>query len=140
MPPPQQPPETIFYDGHCALCHRLVRFVLQHDRSGTAFRFAPLQGRTFQEKVPLGQRPGVPASMAVETHNASLLVRSDACVHVLRRLGGGWRLIASLLAAVPRPLRDAFYNFIARIRYRVFGRRDALCPTVPPGLRQRFDP
>ena len=114
-------------------------FVLKHDRSGTAFRFAPLQGETFQAKVPVDRRTGVLGSIAVETDD-SLLVRSDACIHVLRRLGGGWRIIAALVTAIPRPLRDAFYNLLARIRYRVFGRRDDLCPTVPPELRQRFDP
>jgi predicted DCC family thiol-disulfide oxidoreductase YuxK len=132
-------PGTIFYDGHCALCHRAVKFVLRHDRAGTAFRFAPLQGETFLARVPADRRGGVPDSMAVETGDASLLIRSDACIHVLRRLGGGWRIVAALVALIPRPLRDAAYALIARIRYRAFGRRDDLCPTVPAELRERFD-
>jgi predicted DCC family thiol-disulfide oxidoreductase YuxK len=82
----------------------------------------------------------MPDSMVVETQDASLLVRSDACIHILRRLGGGWRIIATLGAVIPRPLRDGFYNFAARIRYRVFGRSDNMCPIVPPELRERFDP
>ncbi len=139
MPPPQQPPDIVFYDGHCALCHRAVKFVLKRDRSG-AFRFAPFQGKTFLAMVPAAQRAGVPDSIAVRTYDASLLVRSDACVHVLRRLGGGWRVAAALIASIPRPLRDAFYDFIAHIRYRAFGRRRDLCPTVPIELRERFDP
>jgi predicted DCC family thiol-disulfide oxidoreductase YuxK len=138
LPPPQQT-EIIFYDGHCGLCHRAVTFVLKHDRSGTAFRFAPLQGTTFQERVPAGQRTNLPDSMAVQTASGALLLRSDAWLHILRRLGGGWRVGAALVAVVQRPLRDAFYNSIARIRYRVFGRRDELCPIVPAELRKRFD-
>ncbi len=140
MSPLSQQPETVFYDGHCGLCHRAVRFVLKRDRSGAAFRFAPLQGETFQARVPVDRRAGVPDSMAVLTDDAWLLMRSDACIHILRRLGGGWRIMAALAAAIPRPLRDAFYNIIARTRYRAFGRRDDLCPTVPPELRKRFDP
>ncbi len=48
--------------------------------------------------------------------------------------------MAAFMAVVPRPLRDVVYDFVARIRYRVFGRRDDLCPDVPPDLRARFDP
>jgi predicted DCC family thiol-disulfide oxidoreductase YuxK len=130
----------IFYDGHCRLCHCAVKFVLKHDRTGTAFRFAPLQGETFQARGGIDRRGGMPDSLAVETHDGALLVRSDACVHVLGRLGGGWKIIAAALAVIPHPLRDAFYNLAARIRYRAFGRRDDLCPIVPPELRERFDP
>ncbi|HEY9141173.1 MAG TPA: DCC1-like thiol-disulfide oxidoreductase family protein [Bryobacteraceae bacterium] len=140
MPLLPQHSEIVFYDGHCGLCHRAVKFVLTHDRSGTAFRFSPLQGETFQARVPVDRRGGVPDSMAVETHDGALLMRSDACVHVLRRLGGGWRIIAALVAVIPRPLRDGLYALLARIRNRVFGRRDDLCPSVPPELRGRFDP
>lgn len=140
MPLAETQPETIFYDGHCALCHGTVKFVLRRDRSGAAFRFAPLQGETFQRRVPRAQRQTVPDSMVVLTPTISLLVRSDAIVHIFRRLGGVWRVIAGILAVIPRPLRDAGYNLIARIRYRVFGKRDDLCPVVPPELRARFDP
>ncbi|HKV05191.1 MAG TPA: DCC1-like thiol-disulfide oxidoreductase family protein [Candidatus Acidoferrales bacterium] len=132
--------ELLFYDGHCALCHRAVRFVLKHDRTGKAFRFAPLQGATFTLQVPPGQRANLPDSVVVLTRGGKLLVRSNAFLHIFRRLGGGWKILAGVLAVIPRPLRDAVYNFIARIRYRVFGTREEMCPIVPPDLRARFDP
>jgi len=131
--------EILFYDGHCGLCHRTVKFLLRHDGAG-AFRFAPLQGETFDRMVPPEQRAGLPDSFVVRTSDGALLVRSNAFMRILRRLGGGWKALASLLAVVPRPLRDAVYDFVARIRYRVFGRREELCPTVPAEWRKRFDP
>jgi predicted DCC family thiol-disulfide oxidoreductase YuxK len=140
VPPFAEKTETLFYDGHCALCHGTVQFVLERDRTGAAFRFAPLQGETFQAQVPLEQRAGLPDSLVIRTADGSLLARSDAVVHILQRLGGGWRVPASILAAIPRGLRDAVYDFIARVRYRVFGKRKDLCPIVPPDLRGRFDP
>ena len=140
MSPTASDAEILFYDGHCGLCHRAVKFVLKHDRSGRAFRFAPLQGATFQSRVPAADRADLPDSVVVLTADGSLLVRSDAFVHILRRLGGGWRILAGVLAVVPRPLRDVGYNFIARTRYSVFGKRDDLCPIVPADLRARFDP
>jgi predicted DCC family thiol-disulfide oxidoreductase YuxK len=140
MPPVDPSTEMLFYDGHCALCHGAVKFVLRHDRSGSAFRFAPLGGETFQSKVPTSQRAALPDSVVVLTSDGRLLTRSDAFVHILRRLGGGQKALAGVLALVPRPVRDVAYNLIARIRYRVFGRREEVCPLVPPEQRKRFDP
>jgi len=130
----------LFYDGHCALCHGAVKFVLKHDRSGNAFRFAPLGGETFVSKVPAVVQGGLPDSIVVLTGDGRLLTRSDAFVHILRRVGGGLKSLGGALAIIPRPMRDFGYDFVARIRYKVFGRRDEVCPLVPPELRKRFDP
>ncbi|MGA8223253.1 MAG: DCC1-like thiol-disulfide oxidoreductase family protein [Candidatus Acidiferrales bacterium] len=132
--------ETIFYDGHCALCHTTVKFVLKHDRSGNAFRFAPLQGETFRAQVPEELRRELPDSVVLRTADGALLARSDAMIYILKRLGGGWKIQAAILAVIPRPVRDGMYDFIARIRYRVFGTREDLCPVILPAQRQRFDP
>jgi predicted DCC family thiol-disulfide oxidoreductase YuxK len=132
--------ETLFYDGHCALCHGTVKFVLKYEKGGAAFRFAPLQGSTFQALVPAEKRAGLPDSIVIRTSEGSLLVRSDAALHILQRLSGGWRVLAAILATVPRVVRDAGYDFIAGVRYRVFGKREELCPIVPSELRARFDP
>jgi predicted DCC family thiol-disulfide oxidoreductase YuxK len=67
------------------------------------------------------------------------VVRSDAFLHILRRLGGWWKILAALVSVVPRPVRDAVYDFVARVRFRIFGRRDEVCPVMPPELRARFD-
>jgi predicted DCC family thiol-disulfide oxidoreductase YuxK len=131
--------DILFYDGHCGLCHGAVKFVLRHDREGR-LRFAPLQGETFQERVSSDRRTGLPDSVVVLTAKGDLFVRSDAFLHIFLQLGGGWRMLAKALGIVPRAIRDAVYNFVARIRYRIFGRRDDLCPLVPAALRERFLP
>jgi predicted DCC family thiol-disulfide oxidoreductase YuxK len=138
--PVAQESEYIFYDGHCGLCHRAVKFVLKHDRSGNTFRFAPLQGETIQSHIPAERRASLPDTFVVLTRDGTLLMRSNASLHILERLGGGWRILANILRVFPRGLRDLMYDFVARIRYRLFGRRDDLCPVVPPNLRARFDP
>lgn len=132
-------PEILFYDGHCGLCHRAVRFVLAEDRDGTWFRFAPLQGETFQKLVSAEQRRMLPDSVVVMTADGKLLARSDAFLHIFRRLGGGWKVLADTLSIVPRGLRDFVYDLVARVRYPIFGRREDLCPVMPPELRRRFD-
>ena len=132
--------EYLFYDGHCGLCHRAVKFVLRHDLDGRAFRFAPLQGSTFLARVAAERRVGLPDSVVVLTRDGELLVRS-ACVLAYFSAIGRWvGVVAAILSVVPRGLRDFVYDFIARIRYRVFGKREDLCPIVPVELRARFDP
>lgn len=131
--------ETIFYDGHCGLCHGAVRFVLAEDRSGQAFRFAPLQGDTFRARVPEGERAQLPDTIVVDTADGGLLIRSDAVVHILARLGGIWRLLAGIIGLVPASLRDAGYDAVARIRHRLFRAPIDTCPLVPLSLRPRFD-
>jgi predicted DCC family thiol-disulfide oxidoreductase YuxK len=132
-------PEVLFYDGHCALCHGAVRFVLAEDRSDRSFRFAPLQGKLFKERVPEAVRTALPDSLVVLTADGALLTRSAAVVHILFRMGGLWRVLAGIVRVVPAPLRDAAYDGIAQIRYRVFGKRDDACPIVPASSRSRFD-
>jgi predicted DCC family thiol-disulfide oxidoreductase YuxK len=138
---PAAPPETetIFYDGHCGLCHRTVQFVLKRD-SGRTFRFAPLQGTTFEQRVPPALRSSLPDSVVVLTSDGLLLTRSNAILHICGRLGGVWKALAAATAIIPGPIRDAAYDLIARIRYSVFGRRSETCPVVTPDLRARFDP
>jgi len=99
-----------------------------------------LQGETFSARVAEARRAGLPDSVVVLTRDGELLVRSAAFLHIFRRLGGGWRVLATFLSVVPRWLRDFVYDLVARIRYRVFGKREELCPIVPAGLRARFDP
>ena len=131
--------ELIFYDGHCGLCHWAVRFVLAKDLSGDAFRFAPLGGEAFRAAVPEPARASLPDSLVVRTTDGTLLTRSDAVLHILRSLGGVWRLLAGAVAMVPAVARDSVYDAIARIRHRLFRSPAETCPILPQHLRARFD-
>jgi predicted DCC family thiol-disulfide oxidoreductase YuxK len=130
--------DRIFYDGHCGLCHGFVRFVLAKDGPGL-FRFAPLDSDTFRATVPEASRTNLGDSIVVLTADGSLLTRSAAVLHVLRRLGGLWRLLADLIRLIPVAARDRLYDQIARIRHRLFRRPLDSCPVVPAHLRDRFD-
>ena len=124
-------PDTIYYDGHCGLCHGFVKFVLTHDIE-QRFRFAPL------DKLTATERQGLPDSVVVRATDA-ILVKSDAVLYVLKALGGVWAALAVCARILPRSFRDFVYDRIARIRYRIFGTRDETCPLVPPELRRRFE-
>lgn len=133
------PSEMVFYDGHCGLCHRAVRLILAEDRSGAAFRFAPLDSDTFRAAVPDENRSKLPDSLVVWTTNGALLTRSAAVRHILHRLGGLWRLLGWLVAPVPAVVLDRVYDGIAHVRYRLFSPPANVCPLLPPNLRSRFE-
>ncbi len=126
----------LFFDGVCGLCNRFVDFVLRADRRRT-LRFAPLQGETARQYgIPRPPDPLDWSLLYLDEHG--LHDQSDATLEVLRRLGGGWR-VASLLRLVPRPVRNRAYRFVARRRYRWFGRRPE-CRVPGPHERERFLP
>ncbi|HEY4740252.1 MAG TPA: DCC1-like thiol-disulfide oxidoreductase family protein [Candidatus Acidoferrales bacterium] len=131
--------DRIFYDGVCGLCQGYIRFLNRRDRAGDKFRYAPLQGATFEALVPPERRRNLPDSLVVLTNDGRLLVRSAGVIHILRRLGGFWRFAGAAISIIPRVISDAVYDFVARIRYRVFGKRENVCPVTPPDLRARFD-
>jgi predicted DCC family thiol-disulfide oxidoreductase YuxK len=131
--------EMIFYDGHCGLCLRLVRFVLAEDPTAATFHFAPLDSDAFRAAVPESLRAGLPDSVVIRTAQGSLLTRSAGALHILARLGGVWRLLGGLGRVVPRRLRDAGYDALARWRHHLFRRPAEVCPLIPARLRERFE-
>ena len=126
---------VILFDGVCNLCTASVRFVIARDRR-KAFRFASLQS-------PVAGRLLGPETALRESLESVVLVadgrvyhRSTAALMTARRLDGLWPLLAAFLL-VPRPLRDAVYDWIGSRRYRWFGKRD-VCWLPDPDLAERF--
>ncbi|MBI3798893.1 MAG: DUF393 domain-containing protein [Deltaproteobacteria bacterium] len=130
--------EIVFYDGHCGLCHHAVRFILAEDRVGDLFCFAPLDSENFRAAVCEADRTALPDSLLVLTTAGLLLTRSAAVLHILRRLGGVWRVLGNVVAVIPTAMRDRLYDGIARVRYRLFRAPAEVCPLVPDQLRRRF--
>ena len=130
----------ILYDGVCALCNGVVRFLLRRDRADR-FRFAALQSELGRRLVRerggdpdalstlwLIERPGGP--------DERVFTRGRAGAIALAAGGGPWRLLAAL-RLLPDFILNAGYGLVARLRYRLAGRLDA-CPVPPAEHRHRF--
>ena len=128
---------VVLFDGVCNLCNGTVQFIVDRDPAGR-FRFASLQSeagaRVLREH---GREPpaGDPDSIVL-VEGGTLYEHSSAALRIARRLGFPWSLGVVGLA-VPRLARDAVYRFIARNRYRWFGREES-CRVPTPALRARF--
>ena len=122
------PHGLILFDGVCVLCSRGCRFVSKRDRRAY-FRFVPIQlaeGRPLAEQ--LGIDPDCPESFAFMA-NGQGYVKSDAVLRIARELPR-WRW-TWVFHLIPRGIRDAIYDAVARNRYHWFGRRDVcILPTA----------
>ena len=130
--PDTTPRAVILFDGPCHLCQWSVRFLLARDRRAY-FKFAPLDSPAARALGVV--RPAVPETIVL-VEDGRIYTRSDAVLRIVSRLGWPWRLVAAL-RVVPRPLRDSAYTFIARHRYRWFGRSD-VCPLPAAEDANRF--
>lgn len=136
------PQRLLLFDGVCNLCNRSVQFVIHHDPAGK-FKFAALQS-PYAEKV-LKDFPEVSWANRPEQHNWRSIIfilngrcytKSSAILKVMSLMKFPWKF-AVVFYIIPRPLRDALYNFIAKRRYHWFGKKDS-CMVPTPELQARF--
>ncbi|MFC4101162.1 thiol-disulfide oxidoreductase DCC family protein [Paenibacillus xanthanilyticus] len=129
--------DIMLIDGECALCHGITRFVIARDPA-KRFRFVALQSPA---GIGLLRRHGLPEGdmdTFVLIDGGRAYVKSEAALWVLRKLGGGWRMLAMLMV-VPSFIRDWAYDRIAGSRYRLFGRSE-VCLLPTPDIVSRFAP
>lgn len=125
----------VIFDGVCNLCNGAVAFIIARDPA-RRFRFAPMQTDAARALIERHYAPDAELDTFLLIKDGACLARSDAALAIARELSRPWPLLG-VLAIVPRPVRDAAYNLIARRRYRLFGRRDT-CMTPGPDVRDRF--
>jgi predicted DCC family thiol-disulfide oxidoreductase YuxK len=138
---------VVLFDGVCNLCNAAVQFMIDRDKANV-LRFAPIQSDVAKEllEASMGSElatkirdgatgDGDPDTIVFVDRNEAW-THSSAALRIARRLGSPWSWLFVFLA-VPRPIRDLVYRFIAKNRYRWFGKSDT-CRVPTPELRARF--
>lgn len=130
-----QPPDIVIFDGQCHLCARSVQFILRHE-SGPHFLFSALQSPAGAQLLTSHgfQADGIASFVLISGGKA--YTRSAAALRTVRHFKGPWRMLGALWL-VPRPLRDLAYDYVAKRRYRWFGKADE-CMVPTPDLTARF--
>ncbi len=124
----------ILFDGVCNLCNGTVAWIIRHDKK-LVFKFAALQSAFAQAQLKsVGTSTQVDSIVLIQ--NGKVLYKSDAALTIAGQLSGLWPIL-KIGKILPRFVRDTVYDFIARHRYRVFGRTDQ-CQLPTPELMQRF--
>lgn len=126
---------VLLFDGVCNLCNSSVQWVLSHDHRGV-FQFASLQSETGQELLRQHGLASENFDTVVLVESDRVFLRSDVPLEIVRRIGGFWGILY-FFKIIPRSVRDALYNFVARNRYWWFGRR-ATCMLPKPEWKERF--
>ena len=128
---------VLFFDGECGFCNKSVRQVYRLDRKG-AVEFAPLQGE-LAARLDLAKHADKNGGTMVilRESDGQTFLRSDGWIELGKALGGVWKILADILAILPKPLRDLAYDVIARNRYQLAGLAGA-CGVPDEGLRKRM--
>lgn len=128
-------PAIILFDGVCNFCNASVNFLIDRD-SEARFRFGALQS---EEGLAVLRENGLPTDYfdsIVLIEDGQVWVASDAVLRATKHMPGLWPLLR-VFRIIPRPIRDAVYDWIARNRYRWFGKQES-CRIPTPEYRARF--
>ena len=112
----------LLYDGYCFLCSSSAKFIRRIDKK-KKIAFLALQSTEAQDIIATHQFPKNLDTVLLLHHN-KLFKKSEAVFKVFRIIGGGWKLLLCF-RIIPLRWRDGIYDFIARNRYRWFGRKDS---------------
>lgn len=129
----QQP--VILFDGVCNFCNGAVNFVIKRDKKAL-IQFAPLQsekGRMFSRQFGFSEED-MKTFLFIE--DGRVYTKSTAALRVCRYLGALWPLCYGFII-VPKFIRDGMYNWIAKNRYKWFGKKET-CMMPAPEVRTRF--
>ncbi len=126
---------VLLFDGVCNLCNTSVKWVLLRDKKGE-FKFAAIQSEAGQSLLKSFGLENQPLESVILISGRQAYIKSDAAIKVASKLGGIWT-IALVFRLVPRPVRDAIYDWVAKNRYRWFGKQEQ-CLLPQPEWKDRF--
>lgn len=126
--------KVILFDGECNFCDSSVQFIIKRDKKAL-YKFAAIQSAVGQEIL---RKHNVPTNIDsfILVDGEQCYYKSSAVLRICKNLTVSWKLFYYLLI-VPRPIRDYFYNIVAKNRYKWFGKKDS-CMLPSPEIRKRF--
>lgn len=132
-----QDKKIILFDGVCNLCNNSVLFVIKRDKKDK-FRFAALQSDigtqlTSERNIDTNK---VDSIIVIEP-GVAYYARSTAALEIAKELGGIWSIFRPMEYILPESIRDGIYKFIAKNRYKWFGKKES-CMIPTPELKAKF--
>ncbi len=125
----------ILFDGVCNLCNNAVQFVIKHDPADK-FMFAALQSTTGKALLEKHNLPQQGFDSFVLIQDEKVFLKSTAALKVAKQLSGPIKLLHGFII-VPSFIRNLVYIFIAKNRYKWFGKKDN-CMVPTDSLKARF--
>ena len=122
--------KIILFDGVCNLCDSSVQFVIKHDKKDV-FRFVSLQSELGQNILKhIGINPSNIDSVVLYEPGIAYYFKSAAAIEIAKNLGGVFHF-GTIFKIIPTGIRNQLYNYIAKNRYKWFGKKDnCLVPSI----------
>ncbi len=128
--------KIILFDGICNLCNNAVLKTIKYDKNNV-FLFSSLQSEKGKEIVNhLGIDISKIDSIILYEPGVSYDIKSTAALKIMQDFKGIWNLCAILLL-FPEGFRNLIYDYIAKNRYKWFGRKEN-CMIPTPELKGKF--
>jgi predicted DCC family thiol-disulfide oxidoreductase YuxK len=132
---PDELNEIVLFDGVCNFCDASVQFIIRHEKQA-GLNFASLQSPTGQSLLKKYGLADKGIDSVVYIHNGKAYSKSSAALRLTARLKGLYPLLFGFLL-VPPFIRNAVYDYIARNRYKWYGKKDS-CMIPSPEIIRRF--
>lgn len=126
---------VVLYDSVCLLCQGTVQFILKKDPKGK-IAFASLQSISGKKLLESHNYPSHDTGTVLLLEEGKVYTKSSAVLRICKQLSGMWPILF-IFILIPAPLRDVMYDWVARNRYRWFGKSNT-CFIPRPEWRHRF--
>ena len=125
----------VLFDGVCNLCNASVKFIVKHDKK-EQFLFASLQSDVAKELLLQYNSKKITMDSIILIENNAFYEKSTAALRISKKLNGSYKLLY-IFIIIPTFIRDWVYNYIAKNRYKWYGKKDT-CMIPTPALKNRF--
>src|SRR5690625_4409510 len=126
---------VILFDREWNFCELYFQFIIKRDPMAM-FTFAPLQSKIAQDLIGKSFKKIPDTSTVVLIEDHKIFTQSTAALLISKKLSGVWPVLY-LFIIVPRPIRDVLYRFVAKNRYKWFGKKNH-CMVPTPEMKKRF--
>lgn len=120
---------NVFYDGYCGLCHGFVRHVINIDNKNNIYFTTVQSVKEYKDNID---------SIIVKSDKGDMYYKYNAVRFIYKNIGGIFTLMSYAMYIIPDPLGNFFYDIIAKNRYKIFGKKDNVCPVFSKDLEYKF--
>ncbi|HPE83816.1 MAG TPA: thiol-disulfide oxidoreductase DCC family protein [Aequorivita sp.] len=127
--------KIILFDGVCNLCNGAVTFTIKRDKKNV-FRFAALQSEIGQQLISKFNIDTSKVDSIILIDDEKQYEKSSAALHIAKQLSGAYPLLFGFMI-LPKFIRNAVYDYIAKNRYKWFGKKES-CMIPTAELKSKF--
>ena len=128
--------KIVLFDGVCNFCNSSVNKIIKNDKHNV-FLFAPLQSDTGKKIIEFLQIDTSKIdSIILYEPSSAYYIKSEAALKIAKEFSGIWKVL-QIFTLLPKQLTNIVYDFVARNRYKWFGKKES-CMIPTPEMKAKF--